>query len=120
MVPREQTLEMAGCIAADGAVGGQIVVVMVRIVFRRDPVQRLHNILFHAGQTLVHHDAGGRMLRDDIDDAVLYSGLCHKFTHRVGDADQLKLLLCADAYFLQLKSHLFWPSHPKKRIAFFQ
>ena len=39
VVPREQTLEMAGCIAADGAVGGQIVVVMIRIVFRRDPVQ---------------------------------------------------------------------------------
>ena len=90
MVAADHGFQMARRVAADGAVGGQKVVVIVRVEGGDQLLEFSFDIHLQAGQTLVDQNTGGSVGGDSVNDAVLNAGFLNRFEDVFGNADQLK------------------------------
>ena len=92
VVSADHGLEMARRIAADSAIGGQDVVVIIGSKGGNQLFQFFLNVHLQAGQALIDQDAGGSMSGDGEHNAVLDAGFLDGFEDILGYADQLKFL----------------------------
>lgn len=94
MVAADHGFQMARRVAADGAVGGQKVVVIVRVEGGDQLLEFSFDIHLQAGQTLVDQNTGGSVGGDSVNDAVLNAGFLNRFEDVFGNADQFKFFFC--------------------------
>ena len=114
VVAAEHGFQMARRVAADGAVGGEEVVVVVRVKGGDQLFQLLLDVHLQAGQTFVDQDAGGGVGGDGENNAVLNTGFLNRFEDILGNADQLKFFFADQfdgsgfdhGYLTSIPSHL--------------
>ena len=84
---------MSGRVSSDRSVSRKVMIMMIRIIFRRDPVKTFHKIFFYTRKTFVYSDSCRCMLCNYIDNSFFDSAFFHNLAYVICNLDHLKFFI---------------------------